>query len=165
MRMTLCREINTKKNTRKTRYSILQTGALLQPAVCRFHKSRNMNCNIYQTPYFQSDGLVKLGREEVSLDLNDISSHGKRGDGVRIQLHNNQERTNGGDQNGGGGTSGPYAPKATPSSNSCTNSSSGHTSAIVTISSTPTTSGRVTDLLGQDRTGSPEPSQVKISNL
>lgn len=123
----------------------------------------------------QSDGLPKTPRDEVSLNLNDISCK-RPGDG-RIQLLNSQE--GGGvsqeDQNGskGGGGDGshgyPGPPPTTVSSpphNSCTNSSSSHltTSAIVTISSTPTVSVPVTDLSRgiQDRQEAP---QVKISNL
>jgi len=135
----------------------------------------------------QSDGLPKTPRDEISLNLNDISS--KRpsgGDGRQIHLGNSQDRTGDGarnqeDQNGGqaprqqghGLTHGgqpTLGVASNPPHNSCTNSStSGHmtTSAIVTISTAPTVSvpgGNYYQDRQEGREGG-EASQVKISNL
>jgi len=128
-----------------------------------------------------SDG--KQGREEqVSLNLNDISSHTKQiGETSRLV----QQGV--GEQNGGGGSNQVLSPPSyTPpnldlsssTNNSCppppqssssaivtmSNATSTTTSAIVTMTSTPT--ARVTDLFDTERgSGSDPGSQVKISNL
>lgn len=142
-------------------------------------------------PNQQSDG--KQGRDEqVSLNLNDISSHTKQmGETSRLVQqgvpsdHLVGERQ---DQNGGGGGVAIHPPHSHPpptldfsssTNNSCpppsfTTSSSAivtmsgttatTTSAIVTMTSTP--SARVTDLFDTERGQPAEPgSQVKISNL
>jgi len=132
-------------------------------------------------PNQQSDG--KQGREEqVSLNLNDISSHTKQiGETSRLV----QQGV--GEQNGGGGSNQVLSPPSyTPpnldlsssTNNSCppppqssssaivtmSNATSTTTSAIVTMTSTPT--ARVTDLFDTERgSGSDPGSQVKISNL
>jgi len=132
-------------------------------------------------PNQQSDG--KQGREEqVSLNLNDISSHTKQiGETSRLV------QQGGGEQNGGGGSNQVLSPPSyTPpnldlsssTNNSCppppqssssaivtmSNATSTTTSAIVTMTSTPT--ARVTDLFDSERgSGSDPGSQVKISNL
>jgi len=132
-------------------------------------------------PNQQSDG--KQGREEqVSLNLNDISSHTKQiGETSRLV----QQGV--GEQNGGGGSNQVLQPPSyTPptldlsssTNNSCppppqssssaivtmSNATSTTTSAIVTMTSTPT--ARVTDLFDSERgSGSDPGSQVKISNL
>jgi len=132
-------------------------------------------------PNQQSDG--KQGREEqVSLNLNDISSHTKQiGETSRLV----QQSV--GEQNGGGGSNQVLSPPSyTPpnldlsssTNNSCppppqssssaivtmSNATSTTTSAIVTMTSTPT--ARVTDLFDTERgSGSDPGSQVKISNL
>jgi len=132
-------------------------------------------------PNQQSDG--KQGREEqVSLNLNDISSHSKQiGETSRLV----QQGV--GEQNGGGGSNQVLQPPSyTPptldlsssTNNSCppppqssssaivtmSNATSTTTSAIVTMTSTPT--ARVTDLFDTERgSGSDPGSQVKISNL
>jgi len=132
-------------------------------------------------PNQQSDG--KQGREEqVSLNLNDISSHTKQiGETSRLV------QQGGGEQNGGGGSNQVLQPPSyTPpnldlsssTNNSCppppqssssaivtmSNATSTTTSAIVTMTSTPT--ARVTDLFDTERgSGSDPGSQVKISNL
>jgi len=132
-------------------------------------------------PNQQSDG--KQGREEqVSLNLNDISSHSKQiGETSRLV------QQGGGEQNGGGGSNQVLSPPSyTPpnldlsssTNNSCppppqssssaivtmSNATSTTTSAIVTMTSTPT--ARVTDLFDSERgSGSDPGSQVKISNL
>merc|ERR1711899_435675 len=132
-------------------------------------------------PTQQSDG--KQGREEqVSLNLNDISSHTKQiGETSRLV----QQGV--GEQNGGGGSNQVLSPPSyTPpnldlsssTNNSCppppqssssaivtmSNATSTTTSAIVTMTSTPT--ARVTDLFDTERgSGSDPGSQVKISNL
>jgi len=132
-------------------------------------------------PNQQSDG--KQGREEqVSLNLNDISSHTKQiGETSRLV----QQGV--GEQNGGGGSNQVLQPPSyTPpnldlsssTNNSCppppqssssaivtmSNATSTTTSAIVTMTSTPT--ARVTDLFDTERgSGSDPGSQVKISNL
>merc|ERR1712080_587273 len=130
-------------------------------------------------PNQQSEG--KQGREEqVSLNLNDISSHTKQiGETSRLV----QQGV--GEQNGGGGSNQVLQPPSyTPptldlssSNNSCppppqssssaivtmSNATSTTTSAIVTMTSTPT--ARVTDLFDSERgSGSDPGSQVKISN-
>jgi len=125
----------------------------------------------------------KQGREEqVSLNLNDISSHTKQiGETSRLV----QQGV--GEQNGGGGSNQVLQPPSyTPpnldlsssTNNSCppppqssssaivtmSNATSTTTSAIVTMTSTPT--ARVTDLFDTERgSGSDPGSQVKISNL
>jgi len=132
-------------------------------------------------PNQQSDG--KQGREEqVSLNLNDISSHSKQiGETSRLV----QQGV--GEQNGGGGSNQVLQPPSyTPpnldlsssTNNSCppppqssssaivtmSHATSTTTSAIVTMTSTPT--ARVTDLFDTERgSGSDPGSQVKISNL
>jgi len=132
-------------------------------------------------PNQQSEG--KQGREEqVSLNLNDISSHTKQiGETSRLV----QQGV--GEQNGGGGSNQVLQPPSyTPpnldlsssTNNSCppppqssssaivtmSNATSTTTSAIVTMTSTPT--ARVTDLFDTERgSGSDPGSQVKISNL
>jgi len=132
-------------------------------------------------PNQQSDG--KQGREEqVSLNLNDISSHTKQiGETSRLV----QQGV--GEQNGGGGSNQVLSPPSyTPpnldlsssTNNSCppppqssssaivtmSHATSTTTSAIVTMTSTPT--ARVTDLFDSERgSGSDPGSQVKISNL
>jgi len=132
-------------------------------------------------PNQQSDG--KQGREEqVSLNLNDISSHTKQiGETSRLV----QQGV--GEQNGGGGSNQVLQPPSyTPpnldlsssTNNSCppppqssssaivtmSHATSTTTSAIVTMTSTPT--ARVTDLFDTERgSGSDPGSQVKISNL
>merc|ERR1712013_488235 len=131
-------------------------------------------------PNQQSDSK---GREEqVSLNLNDISSHTKQiGETSRLV----QQGV--GEQNGGGGSNQVLQPPSyTPptfdlsssTNNSCppppqssssaivtmSNATSMTTSAIVTMTSTPT--ARVTDLFDSERgSGSDPGSQVKISNL
>jgi len=132
-------------------------------------------------PNQQSEG--KQGREEqVSLNLNDISSHTKQiGETSRLV----QQGV--GEQNGGGGSNQVLQPPSyTPpnldlsssTNNSCppppqssssaivtmSHATSTTTSAIVTMTSTPT--ARVTDLFDTERgSGSDPGSQVKISNL
>jgi len=136
----------------------------------------------------QSDG--KQGRDEqVSLNLNDISSHTKQtGETSRLVQQGVPSDRFVGEQNGGGSNKTQshhnHPPTLDFSSNSCpppnppppahssssaivTMSSAGTTStttsAIVTMTSTPS-SGRVTDLFDTERGADPG-SQVKISNL
>jgi len=137
----------------------------------------------------QSDG--KQGRDEqVSLNLNDISSHTKQmGETSRlVQQGVPSDHFVGEQQNGGGGagtnntTSHPPPPPSLDfSTNSCppphpqpshssssailtmSGTTSTTTSAIVTMTSTPS-SARVTDLFDTERGADPG-SQVKISNL